>query len=58
MLSAASTSATVGEDESEVISQPDSMCRIRVPMFETTVAIHGLRNSRRCCGVHADGGAR
>ena len=54
-LSAASTSATIdGEDESEVISQPAPTSCIQVPTFETIVAIHRLRNSAVCSGLHAE----
>ena len=57
-LSAASTSATIdGEDESEVISQPAPTSCIHVPMFETMVAIHRLRKSVFCSGLHADAAA-
>src|SRR5438445_8833222 len=58
-LSAASTSATSdGDDESEVINQPEPTSCIHVPTFETIVAIHRLRKSPFCKGLHAEGGAR
>ena len=46
MLSAASTSATIeGEDDSEVMSQPDPTSCIQLPTLDTMVASHRLRNS-------------
>src|SRR3989442_9160777 len=54
-VSAASTSATIdGDDESEVINQPAPTSCIQVPMFETIVAIHRLRNSPLRSGLHGD----
>src|SRR2546426_8413565 len=54
-LSAASTSATIaGDDESDVISQPAPTSCIQVPMLETMVAIHKLRNSAVCSGLHGE----
>src|SRR5256884_5629602 len=54
-VSAASTSATIdGDDESEVINQPAPTSCIQVPMFETIVAIHTLRNSPLRSGLHGD----
>ena len=53
-LSAASTSATSdGDDDSDVISQPAPTSCIQVPMLETIVAIHRLRKSAFCSGLHA-----
>ena len=58
-LSAASTSATIhADDEREVISHPAPTSCIHVPMFDTIVAIHKLRNSALCSGLHGDGTAR
>ena len=55
MLSAASTSATIdGDEESEVINQPAPTSCIQVPMFETIVAIHTLRNSPLRSGLQGD----
>ena len=55
MLSAASTSATIdGDDEREVISQPAPTSCIQVPMYETIVAIHRLRKSAICSGLHGE----
>src|SRR5436309_2890852 len=54
-LSAASTSATIaGDEESDVISQPAPTSCIQVPMLETMVAIHKLRNSAVCNGLHGE----
>src|ERR1700704_5010155 len=54
-LSAASTSATIdGDEESEVINQPAPTSCIQVPMFETIVAIHTLRNSPLRSGLQGD----
>src|ERR1017187_3335583 len=54
-LSAASTSATSdGDVESSVISHPAPTSCIQLPMFETRVAIHRLRKSAFCNGLHAD----
>src|SRR6266545_413547 len=54
-LSAASTSATTaGDEESDVISHPAPTSCIQVPMLETIVAIHRLRNSAVCSGLHGE----
>lgn len=46
ILLAASTSATIeGDEESEVISQPDPTSCIQPPTFDTNVAIQRLRNT-------------
>src|SRR5437016_12310441 len=55
MLSAASTSATIdGEDESEVINQPDPTSCIHVPMLDTMVAIQRLRKRAFRRGLQAE----
>ena len=46
-----------GDDESDVISQPDPTSCIHVPTFETIVAIHRFRNSAFCSGVQAPAAA-
>src|SRR5579864_4817482 len=54
-LSAASTSATIeGDEESEVINQPAPKSCIHEPTFETMVAIHRLRKSAFCNGLHGE----
>src|ERR1700720_4101518 len=54
-LSAASTSATIdGEEESDVINQPAPTSCIHEPTLETIVAIHRLRNSAVCSGLHGE----
>src|SRR5947199_9787898 len=56
MLSAASTSATIeGDGERDVISQPAPTSCIQVPTLDTIVAIHKLRKSPFCSGLHAEG---
>src|SRR5450631_421447 len=58
-LSAASTSATSdGDDESSVISQPAPTSCIQLPMLDTSVAIHRLRNTAFCSGHHGERSAR
>ena len=47
-----------GDDDSDVISQPEPTSCIHVPTFETIVAIHRLRKSPFCKGLHAEGGTR
>src|SRR5438270_7466429 len=57
-LSAASTSATIaGDAESDVISHPAPTSCIQVPMLETMVAIHKLRNSAVRSGLHGESAA-
>src|SRR5437867_10702434 len=54
-LSAASINATsAGDEDSDVISQPAPTSCIQVPMLETMVAIHKLRNSAVCSGLHGE----
>ena len=53
-LSAASTSATsAGDDDSDVISQPEPTSCIHDPTLDTTVAIHTERNNAERSGCHA-----
>src|SRR5215467_3206332 len=57
-LSAASTNATIdGDDDSDVISQPDPTSCIHVPMFETIVAIQRLLKSPFRSGLHGEAAA-
>src|SRR6266567_928577 len=58
MLSAASTNATSdGDDDNDVISHPAPTSCIQVPILDTIVAIHKLRNSAFRRGLHAETGA-
>src|ERR1700686_3133861 len=55
MLSAASTSATIeGDEESEVINQPEPTSCIQVPTLDTIVAIHRLRNRAFRSGLQGE----
>jgi hypothetical protein len=52
---AACTSATIsGLGARVVISQPAPTSCIQEPMFDTTDAIHSVRNTRWRSGAHAD----
>ena len=48
----------IGDARALMLAQPEPTSCIHVPTFETIVAIHRLRKSPFCRGLHAEGGTR